>query len=76
MIERGVLLFWGIYLKRTLSEEVPDQAATAPAPVPVDPSVVAEGFELGLVEVLNVVACVAILSVIIVACRHRLANRC
>ncbi|MDE2726354.1 MAG: hypothetical protein OXI59_23540 [Gemmatimonadota bacterium] len=35
-----------------------------------------QGFERGLVEVLNVVACVAILSVIIVACRHRLANRC
>ena len=34
-----------------------------------------QGFERGLVEVLSVVSCVAILSVIIVACRHRLTNR-
>ncbi len=36
----GVLLFWGMYLKRNLSEEVSDQATTAP--VPVDTPVVAE----------------------------------
>ena len=34
-----------------------------------------QGFERGLVEVLNIVACVAILSVIIVACHRQLTNR-
>ncbi len=38
----GLLIFWGMYLQRNLAEKAPDQAATAPAPIPVDTPVVAE----------------------------------